>query len=153
VREHLEFFRDLYSISESVYAQKKEELLHITRLGDFEDRKAGKLSGGMYKKLGLACVLLHSPKVLLLDETTNGVDPISRRELWDLLHRLATEKITVLVTTSYMDEAERCSRVHLMESGRQILSGDPREILNRENAENFEEVFLKRTGTHTGAIS
>ena len=109
IEEHLDFFQDLYGISKTDYEQKKKELLKMTRLDRFLDRPAGKLSGGMYKKLGLMCALLRSPKVMLLDEPTNGVDPISRREFWDMLHEAVKQGILVIMATAYMDEAERCS--------------------------------------------
>ena len=125
-------------------AKKKEELLRITRLDKFQDRPAGKLSGGMYKKLGLMCALLQSPSVLLLDEPTNGVDPISRREFWDLLYRLREDKILILISTAYMDEAERCSRVHLFERGQIIGAGEPRAFLEKEGAKSFEAYFMER---------
>lgn len=94
IGEHLDFFRTLYSISDADYRTRREELLHITRLAPFQDRPAGKLSGGMYKKLGLMCALLRSPRAVLLDEPTNGVDPISRREFWDLLIVSRTKKFS-----------------------------------------------------------
>lgn len=144
VSEHLDFFRDLYRIPADVYRSRREELLHITRLEPFTDRPSSKLSGGMYKKLGLMCALLQSPTVVLLDEPTNGVDPISRREFWDLLYRLTTEGILVLITTAYMDEAERCDRVHVLEKGRLLVEGEPREIMAREGVASFEELFLRR---------
>ncbi len=145
IGEHLEFFRALYGIRPAEYRQKREELLQITRLGEFVDRPAGKLSGGMYKKLGLMCALLRSPRVVLLDEPTNGVDPISRREFWELLYRLADEQILILVTTAYMDEAERCAQVHLLEEGRVIVEGEPRKLLAEEGVRSFDELFLKRS--------
>jgi ABC-2 type transport system ATP-binding protein len=148
ISEHLDFFRSLYGISPEDYRLKREELLHITRLAEFVDRPAGKLSGGMYKKLGLMCALLRSPRVILLDEPTNGVDPISRREFWELLYRLADQKILIVVTTAYMDEAERCSQVHLLEQGRVIAQGEPRKLLESENVRTFDELFLKRASSH-----
>ena len=144
IGEHLDFFRALYSIPSDQYRAKREELLGITRLGDFIDRPAGMLSGGMYKKLGLMCALLRSPHAIALDEPTNGVDPISRREFWDLLYRLADQKILILVTTAYMDEAERCSKVHLLDRGRVVAEGEPRELLAREGARSFDELFMRR---------
>jgi ABC-2 type transport system ATP-binding protein len=146
VNEHLDFFKELYGIPDDQYRQKREELLQITRLGEFVERPAGQLSGGMYKKLGLMCALLRSPAVMLLDEPTTGVDPISRRELWELLYRLLDQKILILVTTSYMDEAERCGRVHLLERGTLVASGEPRELLAKEGVKNFDELFLRRSG-------
>jgi len=146
VGEHLDFFRDLYSLSEDVYRERRKELLGITRLEKFVDRPAGQLSGGMYKKLGLMCALLQSPNVLLLDEPTNGVDPISRREFWELLYRLAGGEVTIVVSTAYMDEAERCARVHLLDRGRALAEGEPQSVLAKEGVASFDELFLKREG-------
>jgi len=140
--EHLDFFRDLYKLPQNIYFKKRDELLHIMRLEKFKNRKAGELSGGMYKKLGVMCALLQSPEVLLLDEPTNGVDPISRRELWELFYRLASENILILISTSYMDEAERCARVHILEHGKCLFSGEPRAILKQENVSKFEDIFI-----------
>ncbi len=146
IGEHLDFFRELYGIPRGVYEQKREELLRITRLHEFIGRPAGQLSGGMYKKLGLMCALLRSPQVMLLDEPTTGVDPISRREFWELLYRLLDQQILILVTTAYMDEAERCGRVHLLERGKLVGAGEPRDLLAAEGAASFDELFLKRSG-------
>ncbi len=143
VAEHLDFFRDLYQISEKTYRERRQELLHITRLEPFQDRPAGQLSGGMYKKLGLMCALLQSPDLMLLDEPTTGVDPISRREFWELLYRLRDEGILIIITTAYMDEAERCDRVHVLERGKLLATGEPKEILEKEKVESFEKLFLK----------
>lgn len=146
IDEHLDFFRDLYRLPEDVYRRRREELLGITRLERFLDRPAGKLSGGMYKKLGLMCALLQSPDALFLDEPTNGVDPISRREFWDMLYRLAGGSVTIVVSTAYMDEAERCARAHLVDAGRTLAEGEPRAILRAAGARGFDEIFLKRAG-------
>lgn len=147
IQEHLDFFKELYGIPDELYQQRREELLHITRLEEFVERPAGQLSGGMYKKLGLMCALLRSPRVMLLDEPTTGVDPISRREFWELLYRLLDQKILILVTTAYMDEAERCGRVHLLERGKLVAAGEPRELLAAEGVSSFDELFLRRN-TH-----
>jgi len=144
IDEHLYFFKELYGIRDLDYTKKREELLHITRLKEFVTRPAGKLSGGMYKKLGLMCALLRSPQVILLDEPTNGVDPISRREFWELLYRLSDQKILIILTTAYMDEAERCGEVHLIEKGKIIEEGNPRELLESEKVESFDQFFLQR---------
>ena len=146
IGEHLDFFRDMYSLTEDVYRERRAELLAVTRLGEFVDRPAGQLSGGMYKKLGLMCALLQSPTVLLLDEPTNGVDPISRREFWELLYRLAGGAVTIVVSTAYMDEAERCARIHLLDKGRALAEGEPRSVLAEEGVASFDEFFLKREG-------
>ncbi len=148
IDEHLAFFKDLYGINEQEYTRKKKELLQLTRLDKFLDRPAGKLSGGMYKKLGLMCALLRSPKVMLLDEPTNGVDPISRREFWDMLHEAVEQGILVIMTTAYMDEAERCGEVVLMEEGRVLAVGEPKTLLQKAQVNNFDELFLKRGGSH-----
>jgi ABC-2 type transport system ATP-binding protein len=145
IGEHLDFFKELYSIEDDDYGKRRDELLHITRLSQFLDRPAGKLSGGMYKKLGLMCALLRSPQVMLLDEPTNGVDPISRREFWELLYRLADQQILIIVTTAYMDEAERCAQVHLIEQGQVIAEGSPRKLLDQGGVRTFDELFLKRS--------
>ena len=144
IDEHLEFFRELYRLEAGVYARRSAELLRITRLEKFRERRAGQLSGGMYKKLGLMCALLQSPEVLLLDEPTNGVDPISRREFWEMLYGLAADKILIIVSTAYMDEAERCARVHLLDSGLLLASGEPRAVLKEAGAANFEELFIRK---------
>ncbi len=144
INEHLDFFRKLYGIPDDLFLQRREELLQITRLKEFIDRPAGKLSGGMYKKLGLMCALLRSPDAMLLDEPTTGVDPISRREFWELLYRLLDRKILIIVTTAYMDEAERCGRVHLIERGNLVAAGEPRDLLAQEGVGSFDELFLKR---------
>lgn len=143
VDEHLRFFRDLYSIPPDEFRRKREELLHITRLEEFVDRPAGRLSGGMYKKLGLMCSLLRSPRVMLLDEPTNGVDPISRREFWSLLNRLMRPNILIVLATAYLDEAERCGRVHLLEEGKLVASGEPERLLEKEGVESFDALFIK----------
>ena len=143
INEHLEFFKDLYQLPKSVYDTRRAELLAVTRLGDFLSRPVGKLSGGMYKKTALMCTLLQSPALLLLDEPTNGVDPISRREFWELLYSLVADKISVIVSTAYMDEAERCSRVHFLDNGKLVLSGEPGALLSAASARSFDEIFLR----------
>jgi ABC-2 type transport system ATP-binding protein len=129
VGEHIEFFRDLRRVPGPAYRDNRESLLRMTRLAPFLDRPAGKLSGGMRQKLALICALIHLPDVLLLDEPTTGVDPISRRDFWAIVHALVTTRgATVLLTTSYMDEAERCHRVSLMHEGGVIASGAPEAL-------------------------
>jgi ABC-2 type transport system ATP-binding protein len=144
ITEHLEFFREIYMIDEKDFRARVEKLLEVTRLGKFADRKAGQLSGGMYKKLGLMCALLQQPRALLLDEPTNGVDPISRREFWDLLYSLAEEKILIVIATAYMDEAERCHEVHLLDEGKLIGSGAPRALLAASGVRSFDELYIRR---------
>jgi ABC-2 type transport system ATP-binding protein len=143
ISEHLDFFRDLYQLPADTYAERRQELLRITRLDKFQDRPAGKLSGGMYKKLGLMCSLLRSPSILLLDEPTNGVDPISRREFWELLYQLRERRILIVIATAYMDEAERCDRAHLLDGGRVIAAGEPRELMTKAGTASFEDFYLQ----------
>jgi ABC-2 type transport system ATP-binding protein len=138
VGENLRFFSRLYVLPRAVFRERAERLLAITRLARFVDRRADALSGGMYKKLALACALLHQPEVLLLDEPTNGVDPVSRRDLWELLHEFVHGGMTVLVSTPYMDEAERCSRVALVHRGKVLLDGEPRALIARFQDEVHE---------------
>ncbi|HEY3452641.1 MAG TPA: ABC transporter ATP-binding protein [Myxococcales bacterium] len=138
VGENLRFFGRLYCLKEKVYRERAERLLHITRLAPFVDRRADALSGGMYKKLALACALLHQPQVLLLDEPTNGVDPVSRRELWDLLHEFVSGGMAVLLSTPYMDEAERCHRVGLIHKGALLVEGEPQALLAGFDHDTFE---------------
>lgn len=125
VAENLSFFGHLFGLERAVFEERANQLLALTRLAPFRDRRADALSGGMYKKLALSCALLHRPRVLLLDEPTNGVDPVSRRELWDLIYELVAEGMAVLLSTPYMDEAARCHRVGLMYRGRLIAEGEP----------------------------
>ncbi|MDY0001680.1 MAG: ABC transporter ATP-binding protein [Polyangia bacterium] len=131
VHENLRFFGRLFGLSRVEFADREARLLHITRLERFVARRADALSGGMYKKLALACALLHRPRVLVLDEPTNGVDPVSRRELWDLLYELVGEGMAVLLATPYMDEAARCHRVGLLNEGRLLTEGAPGELAAR----------------------
>jgi ABC-2 type transport system ATP-binding protein len=138
VAENLRFFARLYVLPRAVFRARSERLLGITRLARFVDRRADALSGGMYKKLALACALLHEPEVLLLDEPTNGVDPVSRRDLWELLHEFVHGGMTVLVSTPYMDEAERCSRVALVHHGKVLLEGEPGALMSRFQDEVHE---------------
>jgi ABC-2 type transport system ATP-binding protein len=128
VLENINFFADVYGIRGKVRRKRIDQLLNFARLTEFTNRRAGQLSGGMKKKLGLACALIHAPDILYLDEPTTGVDPVSRREFWDILTGLHVEKTTILVNTPYMDEAERCSRVGLMYNGRLVQRGTPKEI-------------------------
>ncbi len=128
VLENLNFFADVFGVRGQVRRERIERLLDFARLAEFTNRPAGRLSGGMKKKLGLACALIHAPAILYLDEPTTGVDPVSRREFWDILTGLHVDGTTILVSTPYMDEAERCSQVGLMYNGRLIEHGTPQQI-------------------------
>ena len=129
VMENMRFFAGIHGVSPAEQKNRIPELLAFAGLGDFTQRLAGKLSGGMKKKLALACSLIHEPHVVVLDEPTLGVDPVSRREFWNLLGDLRAEKgLTILVNTPYMDEAERCTQVGLIYAGRLIATGAPAQI-------------------------
>ncbi|HOD15218.1 MAG TPA: ABC transporter ATP-binding protein [Spirochaetota bacterium] len=130
VEENIFFFGRLFLLSRREIRNKLDTLYGFSRLGPFKDRLAGKLSGGMKQKLGLVCSLVHTPEVLLLDEPTNGVDPVSRREFWDILYELLAKKVTIIVTTAYLDEAERSNRVALMYRGSFIRLGEPKSVRN-----------------------
>jgi ABC-2 type transport system ATP-binding protein len=128
VEENLELFADLYGVPENDRLPRLQRLMQFSRLDPFRTRLAGNLSGGMRQKLALSCALIHTPKLLLLDEPTTGVDPVSRRDLWKLLFDLWQEGVTIIVSTPYMDEAERCSRVGFLDKGKLVASGRPEEL-------------------------
>jgi len=128
VMENVIFYADLYGVPARERPHRIERLLAFSNLAPFKDRLAGNLSGGMKQKLGLACALIHTPEVLLLDEPTGGVDPVSRRDLWRILYELLREGVTVFVSTAYLDEAERCTRIGLIHRGRLLVTGEPRQV-------------------------
>jgi len=128
VDENLTFFADVFEVGRKERRERIARLLNFARLTQFRDRRAAHLSGGMQKKLALACTLIHRPEIIFLDEPTTGVDPVSRREFWEILTELHLEGVTLFVSTPYMDEAERCSRVALLFEGQQIVCDTPREI-------------------------
>jgi ABC-2 type transport system ATP-binding protein len=128
VSENLDFFADIFQVRGQARRERKERLLEFARLTEFRKRRAAHLSGGMQKKLALACTLIHQPEIIFLDEPTTGVDPVSRREFWDILTELHLQGITIFVSTPYMDEAERCSRVGLMYQGQIIICDVPEQI-------------------------
>jgi len=125
VQENMDFYSDLFGIMGAERADLSARLLRMTRMEPFRKRPAGKLSGGMKQKLALMCTLLHKPRVLFLDEPTNGVDPVSRRDFWAILYRLVRDGLTVFVTTAYLDEAERANRVGFMHHGKLIRCDTP----------------------------
>ncbi len=128
VMENIDFYADIYGISRQERTEKTTRLLAFSNLTPFRKRLAGNLSGGMKQKLGLVCALIHTPKVLFLDEPTNGVDPVSRRDFWRILYKLLREKVTIFVSTAYLDEAERCNRVGLLHKGKLRAYGTPSEV-------------------------
>jgi ABC-2 type transport system ATP-binding protein len=126
--ENLNFFADVFEVTGAERAERIERLLNFARLNEFRDRRAAKLSGGMQKKLALACTLIHTPQIIFLDEPTTGVDPVSRREFWDILTDLHLRGITLVVSTPYMDEAERCSRIGLIYQGQLVVCDTPEAV-------------------------
>ena len=138
VDENIEFFADIHNVTN--YISRRDELLEFTRLTKFRDRLAENLSGGMKQKLALACSLIHRPKILFLDEPTTGVDPVSRRDFWKILSSLRSEGITIFMSTPYLDEAERCTRVAMMNKGKIIALDEPAKIKQSINKEVLEIV-------------
>ena len=148
VMENINFYADIYCISGKERTNKIEHLLGFSGLTPFKGRLAGKLSGGMKQKLGLACALIHTPKVLFLDEPTNGVDPVSRRDFWNILYDLLKEKVSILFSTSYLDEAERCKRVGLIHKGKLLKCDTPEAIKKACNAKTLEQAFISIINTY-----
>ena len=138
VEENIVFFGKLFGVSKNGIRKKIPLLYEFSRLAPFKDRLAGKLSGGMKQKLGLACSLVHDPELILLDEPTNGVDPVSRMEFWKILNSLFLNGVTIIVSTAYLDEAERCGRLALMNEGSFIREGSPLEIKKSMNKSMLE---------------
>jgi len=126
IDENIEFFAEIHQVKD--YEQRREELLEFTRLAPFRTRLADRLSGGMKQKLALACTLIHTPQIIFLDEPTTGVDPVSRREFWKILSNLLKTGVTIVMTTPYLDEAERCTRVGLMSKGNLMVVDTPQNV-------------------------
>ena len=140
VDENMAFYADLFGITKAQRAELTPRLLDMTRMEPFRARQAGRLSGGMKQKLALMCTLLHRPRILFLDEPTNGVDPVSRRDFWTILYQLLRDGITILMTTAYLDEAERSNRVGLMHRGRLVRCDAP-EVL-KQGYNSLEDAFI-----------
>jgi ABC-2 type transport system ATP-binding protein len=128
VDENIRFYADLFGVKKAEREPRAMELLHAAGMAEFRSRLAGKLSGGMKQKLGLVCALIHRPRVILLDEPTNGVDPVSRRDFWRILYALVAEGVAILTSTAYLDEAERCHRVALMHQGKLLFCDTPKNL-------------------------
>jgi ABC-2 type transport system ATP-binding protein len=142
VGENIDFFMDIFGVFGDERRNRRERYLGFSNLLSFTDRLAGALSGGMKQKLGLACVLAHEPKVLILDEPTNGVDPISRQEFWDILGRMRQESMTILISTAYLDEGEQCDRLVLMHNSRVLEMATPEAV--QSHYPNLEEAMIHR---------
>jgi ABC-2 type transport system ATP-binding protein len=146
IDENIAFFAEIHGVRD--YRRRRDQLLDMTQLTPFRGRRADRLSGGMKQKLALACTLVHEPKLILLDEPTTGVDPVSRREFWKLLSEALASGITILMSTPYLDEAERCTRIALIHEGRALAVDEPARI--RGDAPSLEDVFIARlSGTET----
>lgn len=128
VDENIRFYGDMFGVGAAERQERSGRLLMAAGMAEFRGRLAGKLSGGMKQKLGLVCALIHTPEVILLDEPTNGVDPVSRRDFWRILYSLLDQGVTILVTTAYLDEAERCHRVALLHQGRMLFCDTPARL-------------------------
>lgn len=128
VMENLDFYADIYDVPRRGRQEQVDRLLAFSNLTPFKRRLAGNLSGGMKQKLGLACALVHTPRVLFLDEPTNGVDPVSRRDFWRILYQLLHQRVTIFISTAYLDEAERCNRLALIHEGKRLACGTPDEV-------------------------
>src|SRR5687768_15137479 len=138
VQENLDLYADLHGVTMEERGERYPRLMEMTSLGAFKKRLAGRLSGGMKQKLGLACTLVRSPELLLLDEPTVGVDPLSRRELWEIIHQLVNEQgLTVLLSTSYLDEAEQCRHVVVLNEGKVLAQGSPGDVSGLARGRTF----------------
>jgi ABC-2 type transport system ATP-binding protein len=131
VDENIEFYADLFGVRKSELRERGSQLLRAAGMSEFRKRLAGKLSGGMKQKLGLVCALIHRPKVILLDEPTTGVDPVSRRDFWRILYELISEGVSILTSTAYLDEAERCHHVALLHEGRLLFCDTPNNLKSK----------------------
>ncbi|MHB8065623.1 MAG: ABC transporter ATP-binding protein [Ruminiclostridium sp.] len=143
VEENLNFYAGVYGLSKKVTEERKKELIAMANLTGKEKNLAGTLSGGWKQRLALGCALIHKPKLLILDEPTAGVDPVSRRVFWEIIHELARQGITILVTTHYMDEASSCGTVGFIMDGKLINVASTQELMEQEGANNLEDIFIK----------
>jgi len=142
VDENINFYADIFCVAKDNREKEIDRLLGFSGLLPFKKRLAKNLSGGMKQKLGLACALIHTPKVLFLDEPTNGVDPVSRRDFWNILYDLLKQKVTIFYSTSYLDEAERCKRIGIIDKGK-LLKCDAPDVVKKEyGAKTLEEAFI-----------
>jgi ABC-2 type transport system ATP-binding protein len=168
VDENIRFYADLFGVHKAERIARSTQLLQAAGMSEFRTRMAGKLSGGMKQKLGLVCALIHRPKVILLDEPTTGVDPVSRRDFWRILYELVSEGVAILTSTAYLDEAERCHRVALMHQGKLLFCDTPVNLKSRmkkgvlsvtssepnhlrtelEHAEGISSLILTGDGVH-----
>lgn len=151
VEENMDFFMDIFAVPRRERKERKEKYLGFSNLLPFTDRMAGNLSGGMKQKLGLACVLVHEPQLLILDEPTNGVDPVSRSEFWEILENMQKEGMTIMVSTAYLDEGEKCHRLGLMHNAMLLDLAPPAVI--RGGYPTLEEAIVERITQADGALA
>jgi ABC-2 type transport system ATP-binding protein len=144
VGENLDFFMDIFGITGAERVKRRQRYLGFSNLAPFIDRLAGNLSGGMKQKLGLACVLVHEPQVLILDEPTNGVDPVSRQEFWEILTQMKGEGMTIIISTAYIDEGEKCDQLGLLHRSRLLAWASPAKI--KSSWASLEEAIIRRIG-------
>ena len=142
VEENLDFYAGIYSIPKAEKIERKKELISMAGLEGKENKLAGTLSGGWKQRLALGCALIHKPQLLILDEPTAGVDPVSRRVFWQIIHQLAEQGITIFVTTHYMDEAESCDEIGFIFNGNILKIGEPKKLIEEQKANNLEDIFI-----------
>ncbi|SHK62690.1 ABC transporter ATP-binding protein [Paramaledivibacter caminithermalis] len=151
VLENLKFYSNIYSLSKKMSKERIDELIEMAGLKGREKTLSKNLSGGWKQRLALGCALLHRPQLLILDEPTAGVDPVSRRIFWETIYELANEGITILVTTHYMDEAESCDEIAFVFNGKILTKGTPQSLIKEKNSINLEDVFISYVQEQTGA--
>lgn len=143
VDENLNFYAGIYGLTKKEREERKKYIINMAGLSKRENNITATLSGGWKQRLALGCALIHNPEILILDEPTAGVDPVSRRIFWEMIYTLASEGITILVTTHYMDEAESCDKLAFIFNSKLITIGTPKELIKREGCKNLEDVFIK----------
>ncbi|WP_332696320.1 ABC transporter ATP-binding protein [Halalkalibacter lacteus] len=143
IKENLDFYSGIYGLKRKESRQRQQELIELSGLVGRENQRASSLSGGWKQRLALSCALLHRPELLILDEPTAGVDPVSRRIFWDIIKQLAKDGVTILVTTHYMDEAELCDEIGFIFFGNILIKGKPAELVKKHGVRNLDDLFIQ----------